>query len=79
MWTRAYGIPGSEDCAALASVLAKLGAKRMVVGHTVQKQGITNACDGKLWRIDVGLAAGYGGPIQVLEVSDNPRVLTGTR
>jgi hypothetical protein len=79
VWTRAYGIPGAEDCVALAAVLAKLDAKRMVVGHTVQEQGITHACDGKLWRIDVGLAAGYGGPIEVLEVSDTPRVLKGTR
>ena len=79
VWTRAWGIPGSEDCAALTDILAKLGAKRMVVGHTVQKPGITNACDGKLWRIDVGLAAGYGGPIEVLEVSDTPRVLKGSR
>ena len=79
VWTRAYGIAGSEDCAALSAVLAKLGAKRMVVGHTVQQQGITNACDGTLWRIDVGLAAGYGGPIEVLEVSDTPRVLKHTR
>jgi len=79
VWNRTYGIPGSVDCAALDVVLAKLGAKRMVVGHTVQDNGITNACDGKLWRIDVGLAAGYGGPIEVLEVSDSPRVLKGTR
>lgn len=79
VWTRAYGIPGQEDCAALDAVLAKLGARRMVVGHTVQQAGITNACGGKLWRIDVGLAAGYGGPIEVLEVSDSPRVLKGTR
>ena len=51
----------------------------MVVGHTVQEKGITSACDGKLWRIDVGLAKGYGGPIEVLEVSETPRVLRGTR
>ena len=79
VWTRAYGLPEAVDCTALASVLGKLGAKRMVVGHTVQKEGITSACDGALWRIDVGLAAGYGGPIEVLEVSDSPRVLRGSR
>jgi len=78
VWTRAYG--GDDvDCAQLKSVLAKLGAKRMVVGHTVQKQGITSACDGALWRIDVGLAKLYGGPIQVLELGEPPKVLTGTR
>ncbi len=79
VWTRAYGVPGAEDCTALAGVLTRLNAKRMVVGHTVQDKGITSACEGALWRIDVGLAAGYGGPIEVLEVSDSPRVLRGTR
>jgi hypothetical protein len=80
VWTRAYGIPDAVDCAALDATLGKLGAQRMVVGHTVQKQGITSACDGKLWRIDVGLAAGYGGPIEVLEIAGGaPRVLRGTR
>jgi hypothetical protein len=40
----------------------------MVVAHTVQEHGITSACDDKLWRIDVGLAKLYGGPIEVLEL-----------
>lgn len=78
VWTRAYGMP-DVDCAQLKDALAKLGAKRMVVGHTVQQQGMNSACDGALWRIDVGLAKLYGGPIEVLEVSDTPRVLKGTR
>jgi hypothetical protein len=80
VWTRAYGV-GAVDCAALGKVLAALGAKRMVVGHTVQQRGITEACQGALWRIDVGLAAYYGGPIEVLEITDSgePRVLRGTR
>ena len=58
VWTRAYGRE-AVDCTALDSVLAKLGAKRMVVAHTVQDHGITSGCDGKLWRIDVGLASVY--------------------
>lgn len=78
VWTRAYG--GAEpDCAALATTLKALGAARMVVGHTPQQAGITSACGGALWRIDVGLAAHYGGPIQVLEVAPAPKVLKGTR
>jgi hypothetical protein len=82
LWNRDYGLPDAVDCASLSDVLQKLGAKRMVVGHTVQPGGITSACDGKLWRIDVGLAAGYGGPIEVLEVvggTGAPRVLRGSR
>ena len=29
---------------------------------------ITSACQGKVWRVDVGLAAYYGGPTQVLVI-----------
>ena len=78
VWTRAYGMPDVE-CTQVDTVLAKLNAKRMVVGHTVQPNRINAACDGKLWRIDVGLAKLYGGPIEVLELSDPPRVLKGSR
>jgi hypothetical protein len=79
VWTRAWGRPDEVDCAMLDGVLAKLGAKRMVVGHTVQAQGINSSCDGKLWRIDVGLSKMYDGPIQALEVLPEPRVLNGAR
>jgi hypothetical protein len=80
VWTRAVGGP-EVDCAQVAAALAALGAKRMVVGHTVQSQGITSACDGALWRIDVGLARLYGGPIEVLELAPDapPKVLHGAR
>ncbi len=78
VWTRAYGID-PPDCAGVTAALAALGAKRMVVGHTVQAQGINAACDGALWRIDVGMTKVFGGPIQVLEVSETPRVITGSR
>ena len=72
VWTRAYS---SEDappaCSDLATVLAQLGATRMVVGHTVQRRGVNSACDGKVWRIDVGLSRYFGGPIQALEIRGN--------
>jgi hypothetical protein len=80
VWTRALGLD-PVDCAAVSAALGKLGVKRMVVGHTVQKTGITSACDGAVWRIDVGLAKLYDGPIEVLELVDGtpPKVLKGTR
>ncbi len=69
IWTRAYSSEDTPpDCADLATALAELGAKRMVVGHTVQSQGVNSACDGKVWRIDVGLSRYFGGPIQALEI-----------
>ncbi|MEZ4362527.1 MAG: metallophosphoesterase [Kofleriaceae bacterium] len=78
-WTRALGLD-PVDCARVREALTALGAKRMVVGHTVQPSGISSACDGAVWRIDVGLGAAYGGPIEVLELTEaGPRVLRGVR
>jgi hypothetical protein len=48
----------------------------MVMGHTVQDEGISSACEGRAWHVDVGMAAHYGGPVEVLEiVGDSVRVL----
>jgi len=78
LWTRAVGLP-DVDCSLVSAALGKLGLARMVVGHTVQQGGITSACGGALWRIDVGLAKLYGGPIQVLQVYPDAKILDGTR
>ncbi len=77
-WMRDYseGQPPGPWCGELSRVLSRLSAKRMIVGHTVQKQGINSACGAKVWRIDVGLSHGYGGKPSVLEiVGDQTRVL----
>ncbi|MEI9951120.1 MAG: metallophosphoesterase [Pseudomonadota bacterium] len=70
IWVRDYsdGTPAVESCAELGRVLSALSAQRMVVGHTVQQQGINSACAGKVWRIDVGLSRFYGGKPSVLEI-----------
>ncbi len=69
IWTRAYSsAPGPSTCDDLKQVLSALRSKRMVVGHTVQPSGINAACDGRVWRIDVGLSKFYGGATQVLEI-----------
>lgn len=69
LWTRRYSDEAQPpDCGGLDLALKALSAKRMVVGHTPQRRGITNACDGKVWRIDTGLSRYYGGPTEVLEI-----------
>jgi hypothetical protein len=77
IWSRMYSTaPGKEECKTLEEVLSQLGAKRMVMGHTVQKPGISAACGDRAWRIDVGLAKFYGGPVQALEIrGDSVKVL----
>ncbi len=71
-WDRTYSDdeePATEeDCQNLEDVLMELGASRMIVGHTVQDE-INSACDGLVWRVDIGMADHYGGTIQVLEIS----------
>jgi hypothetical protein len=79
VWTRFYGGDmEAASCDVLGRVLKETGAKRLVVGHTVQKDGINGACQDRLFRIDVGLSAYYGDhPAQVLEItSSGTRVLT---
>lgn len=69
LWTREFSLaeaPGT--CERLGRALQGLGVARLVVGHTVQKQGINAGCNERVWRIDVGLAAHYGGPTEVLEI-----------
>jgi hypothetical protein len=69
LWTRRFGEASPEACAELDQVLAAVGARRMVVGHTVQENGIAPACDGRLFRVDVGLSRHRPGiPVQVLEI-----------
>jgi hypothetical protein len=82
LWHRAFAMGDDPAmCTALAQMLERVGAKRLVIGHTVQQRGINSACEGRVWRIDVGLSRYYHGPVQVLELRPNelPRILHGTR
>lgn len=71
VFTRQYSGSAALDqatCDKVDAVLKATGTKQMVVAHTVQREGINSACDGKVWRVDVGLAAHYGGRVQVLVI-----------
>ncbi|HOX46422.1 MAG TPA: metallophosphoesterase [Myxococcota bacterium] len=69
-WSRRVSVPkpSKAACARLGEALDALGARRLVVGHTIQEGGISSACDGRVWRIDVGMSRVYGGPVQVLRI-----------
>jgi len=79
VWSRHYSDnPDVEDCRLLEDTLDSLGARRMVVGHTVRDEGISPACGDLVWRIDVGLARHYGGTPAVLELQNGrTRVIKG--
>ncbi len=71
-WTRIYSDhPDSTSCGVLTEVLQRLGADRMIVGHTVQDEGIQSYCQGQVWCIDAGLAEYYGSVSAALEIEGN--------
>jgi protein-tyrosine-phosphatase len=70
VWVRNYSDgPSAGDCTMLDEALEILGASRMVVGHTVQDE-VSTACDEKVWLVDVGMAAYYGGSPAAIEIRD---------
>ncbi|GAB2247726.1 hypothetical protein Droror1_Dr00007608 [Drosera rotundifolia] len=82
VWSRRYSNENELDCdcETLKRVLAMIpGAKRMVMGHTIQENGINGVCGNAAIRIDVGMSKGCGdGLPEVLEIrkSEGLRVLT---
>lgn len=79
LWTRVFSSEAAS-CELLQASLELLGVSRMVVGHTPQLEGITSACDDKVWRVDTGMASFYKEPTQVLEIDgDAVRILSGRR
>lgn len=71
MWTRQFSASVTPaDCALLRESLKILGARRMIVAHTVHPE-ITSRCDGQVWAVDVGMSRAYGGRVEVLEIVDD--------
>ncbi|KAK1411264.1 hypothetical protein QVD17_37811 [Tagetes erecta] len=72
VWLRKFSneAVGECDCGLLEHVLATIpGARRMVIGHTIQSRGINAVCGNKGVRIDVGLSKGcVDGLPEVLEI-----------
>ncbi|GAX79729.1 hypothetical protein CEUSTIGMA_g7170.t1 [Chlamydomonas eustigma] len=76
MWNRSQSKekwPSASDrytaCRSLQQALDKIGASRLVVGHTPQISGANCECDGRVWRMDVGMSYGVlNRPVQVLEI-----------
>ena len=69
--------PEATACPLLAKALEKLGARRMVVGHTTRRDGrVESRCDGRLAVIDIGIADHYGAHLGVWEsVKGDARVI----
>ncbi len=71
LWNRDYGGDLSrQDCNQLQSTLSRMNAKRLVIAHTRQRR-INQACNGRVWRVDVGMASYYGGRLQALKITND--------
>lgn len=63
--------PEEASCFVLNESLRKVNATRMIVGHTVQKNGKINyRCKKKLVLIDVGISTYYGGNLAAIRIID---------
>lgn len=82
VWLRNFSheSPKKCDCSTLEHVLSTIpGAKRLIMGHTIQELGINGVCDDRAIRIDVGMSKGCGNGLpEVLEIKGNSqlRILT---
>ncbi|CAI0430469.1 unnamed protein product [Linum tenue] len=83
VWLRKYSeeVASKCDCSTLEHVLATIpGARRMIMGHTIQEGGINAICENRAVRIDVGMSHGCGNGLpEVLEINGNSqevRILT---
>jgi len=76
-WARTYSLE-KPRCNALYEVLKIYGGNQMVVGHSVQEEGINAKCQNKIWRIDTGMSKSFGkyndGRVQALIIEPNGQV-----
>ena len=75
IWFREFS-KNNDNCGALKQTLKNLKSKRMIVGHTPQKNGITNYCkkyNESVWAIDVGLSRAFNTKLycQYLVIKNN--------
>jgi hypothetical protein len=69
LWDRSLSLDDEKTVAVeLKKVLARHGARRIVVGHTVTSDGIQARAGGRLLRIDVGMCSYYGGKPEALVI-----------
>ncbi|KAL1558585.1 shewanella-like protein phosphatase 2 [Salvia divinorum] len=82
VWLRSFSnkLVKDGDCSILEHVLETIpGARRMIMGHTIQEDGISSACGGRAIRIDVGMSKLCGDRFpEVLEIDEKSelKVLT---
>ncbi|CAL5219968.1 g1905 [Coccomyxa viridis] len=76
MWNRDFGQERFKNlqqrwkaCMDVEGMLKLLGARQLIIGHTPQTIGANCECNGRVWRMDVGMSKGVlNARPQVLEI-----------
>ncbi|KAF8312516.1 Metallo-dependent phosphatase [Clavulina sp. PMI_390] len=69
LWYRGWALDDdAKVCGAIDGLLKKIGVKRLVMGHTLNYDGIISRCDSKILLIDTGMSSAYGGILSALVV-----------
>uniref|UniRef100_A0A7I4F7E3 Calcineurin-like phosphoesterase domain-containing protein n=3 Tax=Physcomitrium patens TaxID=3218 RepID=A0A7I4F7E3_PHYPA len=85
VWSRLYSKENFDRpqeriqaCGILTAALSATNSRGLIVGHTPQTIGANSKCDGRIWRIDVGMSSGVLHALpEVLEiVDDKVRILS---
>ena len=62
-------------CKDINKKLKVFNVGKIIIGHTIQQNGINSACNNKVWRIDVGMSNAFDNnnkrKIEILEILDN--------
>ncbi len=72
LWNRELSF-GNPDCNKVNKILKHFDAGGIIVGHTVQENGINSKCDNKVWRVDIGMSKAFGesDKLEILEIWDD--------
>jgi hypothetical protein len=74
LWNRDFAVQ-APNADKVKRALESLGAKHMVVGHTIQSNGITSRYGGAVWNVDTGMSEAFGRRrvpherVQILEIN----------
>ena len=74
LWSRELGTQKKIKCKDIQQQLKIFNVDKLVIGHTIQENGINSICNNKIWRIDIGMSDAFtmnDKKIQLLEILDN--------
>lgn len=83
LWTRDLGYNQKKmTCQNVNRELKTFNVGKLVIGHSIQENGINSICNNRVWRIDVGMSDAFNKgekKIQILEILDNGMPLPSNR